>query len=276
MRCLHLIIVLLGVQLLTACGPAAVVGALGSTIIKTAINEDETVTEYPVARQSYDREEIATANLNLGVAYMQQGHYQLALEKLNRARIAKPDFAPTYNALGLLYQRLGETAEAEKYFKHAIHLNPADSSALNNYGLFLCQNARYEEAEQSFLQSAHNPLYQTPEIALANAGTCALNNGQPEVAENYFKQALSKNPDISPALIQLAELSCDRYNYQEARDYLHRYLKLKRHTPRSLWVGIRIERELGDKNALASYELLLRNKFSGSKEAQLLEQSRIN
>jgi len=38
-------------------------------------------------------------------------------------------------------------------------------------------------------------------------------------------------------------------------------------------LGIRIERELGDKNAVSSYELLLRNQFSESEEAKLLSQA---
>ena len=264
---------------IAACSPIGAIGMLGSTLMKTAANAenpDSTVTEYPVVRQEYDREEIAVANLNLGIAYMQQGHYQLALDKLTRARIAKPDLAATYNALGLLYQRVGETEKAEAHFKHALKLDPEDSGAMNNYGLFLCQSERYEEADQVFFESAANPLYSTPEVALANAGTCAMKNGKPDMAENYFKQALNKNPAIGPALTQLAEISYDRGEYMAARDYLNRYLAGKDHTPKTLWLGIRIERELGDKDALASYELLLRNKFSDSKEAQLLEQSMVN
>ena len=265
---------------ISGCSPVSVAGMLGSTLIKTAMNssenDDATVTQYPVVHQQYDREEIAVANLNLGIAYMQQGKYQLALDKLNRAQIAKPDFAPTYNVLGLLYQRVGETEKAETHFKHSLKLDPDDSGTLNNYGLFLCQNGRYEEADKVFIQSAANPLYATPEIAISNAGTCALNNGQPDVAEDYFNQALTRNPAIGPALIQMAEISYTRSDYISARDYLHRYLSNSKHTPKTLWLGIRIERELGDKNALASYELLLRNKFSDSAEARLLEESRVN
>ena len=265
---------------LAACTPMAAVGMLGSTLIKTAEhaseNSDSTVTQYPVVSQDYNRKEIAVANLNLGIAYMQQGHYQLALEKMTRAKIAKPDFAPTYNALGLLYQRIGEMEMAEESFKYSLKLSPDDSGTLNNYGLLLCQNERYEEADKVFNESASNPLYSTPEIAISNAGTCALKNGKPEIAENYFKQALNKNPAVGPALIQMAEILYDRGDYLSSRDYLHRYLAINDHTPKTLWLGIRIERELGDKDALASYELLLRNKFSDSKEAQLLEESRIN
>ena len=273
------LILLLCSLLLAACSPVAAVGMIGSTLVKTAVhaseNSDSTVTQYPVVRD-YNRQEIAVANLNLGIAYMQQGHYQLALEKLTRAQIAKPDFAPTYNALGLLYQRVGENDTAEENFKYSLKLDPNDSSIMNNYGLLLCQTGRYDEADKLFNDAASNPLYTTPEVAISNAGTCALKNGKADDAENYFKQALSKNPSLGPALIQMAEITYDNNDYSSARDYLHRYLAFNDHSPKTLWLGIRIERELGDKDTLASYELLLRNKFSDSKEAQLLEESRIN
>jgi type IV pilus assembly protein PilF len=123
------------------------------------------------------------------------------------------------------------------------------------------------------MESANNPLYPTPEISITNAGICALNNGQVDIAEQYFTQALTKNPRFNPALIQMSEISYNRGEYVKARDYLQRYLADNTHSSKSLWLGIRIERELGDKNALSSYTMLLRNQFADSKEAALLKQS---
>jgi type IV pilus assembly protein PilF len=204
---------------------------------------------------------------------MQDGQYEMALEKLNRAREAKPDYPPTYNALGVLYQKLGVYDVAENNFKKAIKLNPKDSPTLNNYGLLLCQTQRFEEADEIFLRAVNNPLYATPELAYNNAGTCALNNGEIEMAEHYFEEALKRDPGIGATLIQMSELSYGQGNYMPARGYLNRYLESNRHSSKSLWLGIRIERELGDKDAVSSYALLLRNQFTGSKEAELLSQS---
>jgi type IV pilus assembly protein PilF len=277
MRYFRLTLILVYILQLAACSPMAAMGMMGSTVARSVANADENYTPSPAgvtrSSQSYDRQAIAEANLNLGVAYMQQEQYKLALDKLNRARIAQPNFAPTYNALGVLYQRLGENAEAEKYYQHAIKLNPMDSAALNNYGQFLCQNDRFDEAEEAFMESASNPLYPTPEIAITNAGTCALTFDHPDLAESYFKKALDRNPRVAPALIQMAELSYNRGEYLPARGFLQRYLEDNRHTSSSLWLGIRIERELGDKNAVSSYALLLRNRFSDSQEAVFLKQT---
>ena len=216
--------------------------------------------------------DVAIANLELGVAYMNEGNYEKALEKLERARQADPGYSPTFNMLGLLYQVLGENAKAEEYFKRAIGLNANDSSTLNNYGRFLCQNGRTDEAEETFLRASKNPLYKTPEIAITNAGTCAMTNDRKEEAEKYFRQALQLNPQMPVPLLQMAMLSFEQGNALSARAYLQRYQEQARHTPGSLWLGIQIERELGDKNALASYTLLLKNGYPESKEAELLKE----
>ena len=152
-------------------------------------------------------------------------------------------------------------------------MNSSDASTLNNYGQFLCQEARYDEAEEIFLKAAQNPLYSTPEIALSNAGTCAMAQSKLDIAETHFRNALEKNPRVAVALIQMSQISYENANYLSARAYLQRYLEISPHTAKSLWLGIRIERELGDKNTLSSYTLLLKNKFPDSREAALLKDS---
>jgi len=272
MHYLSLIFLLYSILCLAGCGPLAAAGVVASTISRSVENENKPIhgSEESPGERAHN---VAVANLNLGLAYMKQGKYERALVKLNRAKAAKRDYAPIYNAFGLLYQRMGENEIAEKNFRHAIDLKPNDSPSLNNYGFFLCQNRRFKEAEEYFMKAAQNPLYQTPELAITNAGTCALANDRLDVAENYFRQALNRNPIIAPALIQMAELSYDQGNYSPAHDYLDRYLKIGSHTSKSLWLGIRIETELGDMDAVSSYALLLRNKFPDSEEAGLLIES---
>ena len=217
--------------------------------------------------------ELAVANLNLGVEYMQQHEYEKSLDKLNKALAADRNYIPTYNALGLLYQKLGKNEEADQYFRHALSIKASDPNTLNNYGQFLCSTKHYDEAQELFLKAAADPLYETPEFAITNAGICALNNNQPDVAESYFRKALDKNPRIPNALIQMAQLEYNSGNYLAARGYLQRYLDISRHTSASLWLGIQIEQKLGDKNTLASYVLLLKNNFPDTKEAGLLKES---
>lgn len=219
--------------------------------------------------------EITQSNLNLAIEYIRQRDHEGALEALNRARQADPDYSPVYNVYGLLYQQIGQPARAEESFKQAIGLNNNDSSTLNNYGRLLCQQGRVVEAEKTFLRAAENPLYQTPEIALTNAGLCLDNHGRKRRAEDYYREALQLDPAVPQALLKMCEIVLKRNDHLSARDFLRRYQQVARHTPRSLWLGIQIENTLGDKDAVSSYALLLRNSFPDSAEAGLLSRSGI-
>jgi type IV pilus assembly protein PilF len=214
-----------------------------------------------------------TANISLGIEYMQRKEYQIALDRLIRARDMDPGYFGTYNVLGVLYQRLGDNNTADDYFKRAIKLNPADSSVFNNYGQFLCATNQYEEAQDAFNQAASNPLYQTPEMPLTNAGICASRHNQLEDAENFFRKALELNSEQPEPLFRMSEISYSNGNYLSARGYLQRYLAVASYNAKTLWLGIKIERELGDNDTAASYKLLLKNNFPDSEEVRLLERA---
>ena len=226
-------------------------------------------------RESQITNEIALTNLNLGIAYLKEGDYNKALEKLKKSLSADSDYGPTYNVLGLLYQLLGDNNKAEENFKRALAINNVDSSTLNNYGNFLCKQGRLEEAERSFLRAAENPLYEAPEIAITNAGQCLYVNNQIENSKKYYRQALQLNPRIPQALLKMSEMSFEEKNYLSARAYLQRYQENIPHNAKTLLLGIQIEKKLGDKDAVSSYELLLKNSFPDSDELASLEKNDI-
>ena len=255
MRYRSLIPVCLLTIVLSACGPAGT-GASNSTVKTTPTSND-----------------VAVANVRLGIAYMERGQYEKSLGKLNKALEADPDYFATLSVLGVLHQRMGEFSLAEDYFKRSLRSSPNEPSTLNNYGQFLCSQGRLEEADATFTKAASNPLYESPEIANANAGTCAMKNQRYEAAEEYFRLALKQNPMIPTALLQMAELNLIQENYLSSRAYLQRYSQVAKHTPKSLWIGIQTERQLGDQDAVSSYALLLKNNFPDSEEAEQLIES---
>jgi type IV pilus assembly protein PilF len=59
---------------------------------------------------------------------------------------------------------------------------------------------------------------------------------------------------------------------QEARTFLNRYMQAAPPTPEVLWLGVRIERALGDRQSEATYVQQLRRLFPGAPETQLLGQ----
>ncbi len=214
--------------------------------------------------------EAARINYELGAEYMRQGNLELARERLERAVSQNPDLAAARSALALVYDKQGDTELADDQYRSAVRLAPNDASVQNTYAVFLCKRRRYDEAVDYFTRAASNGRYGTPEAALTNAGVCLLQKPDPVAAENYFRRALQRDPGYSEALLQMASLSLDRGNPLRARAFVERYLDQHPPSPEILWVGLRAERALGDREAAARHAGTLREKFPSSAEALTL------
>ncbi|HED17304.1 MAG TPA: type IV pilus biogenesis/stability protein PilW [Gammaproteobacteria bacterium] len=229
----------------------------------TACGKQDEVRDEPV-------DKISKINLELGIAYMRERKYPEAMDNLQRAKDYNPDDPRIYSALALLYDRIGESDKAESTFEKAISMDENDSMTRNNYGAFLCKNGRYKEAYTQYKAALDNPLYTTPEYAHTNAGLCAVRSKDPEKAETEFRAALQKNPKFSIALFQMAKLSYEKDRMLQTRAYLQRFAEVSEPGPASLWLSIRVEKKLGDKNAVASQSLLLKAKYPDSEETRQL------
>ncbi|MGF1613781.1 MAG: type IV pilus biogenesis/stability protein PilW [Gammaproteobacteria bacterium] len=232
-----------------------------------------TTDDQPVPQQKVDR--LAELHTQLGLGYLREGRYETAWKRLNRALEVEPNYAAAHNAMALLHEQLGKPEEAEAHYRRAIAASPSDSASRNNFGRFLCAHGRPAEAEAEFLKAVANPLYRSPEIAYTNAGLC-LTSADPAKAEDYLRRALQINPQMPVALLRMASLSLQHGQPRVARAYLQRYLALERQTPESLWIGVQIERLLGDRDTAASYAMFLKNNFPDSNETRWLLESESN
>ena len=215
---------------------------------------------------------MAEANVQLGVAYMRQGDLETALMKLQRALEQDSKLPSAHHSIAILYERLGKDVLAEEHYKTTLRLDPDDSKAHTNYGLFQCIRGHYAEAEAHFIKAAANPLYSDIPGALTNAGICAGRVPDQEKAESFFRQALERDPEYARALLQMARLTFSAGNHLSARAYLERFKAVTSHNAESLWLGVRIEDALGDKDASSSYALLLKNKYPDTQQARALKE----
>ena len=143
----------------------------------------------PTTPQQADARTRADLHTQLGAGYYELRNFAVALEELNEALRADPNPGPAYNMLGLVYMELREDQAAQQSFERALRLNALDSDANNNYGWFLCQRQRHEEGIKYFLAAIKNPLYQTPDKSLVNAGMCSLDRGDQASAAQFFQRA---------------------------------------------------------------------------------------
>ena len=213
----------------------------------------------------------AELNMQLGLNYLQRGDYETALGKLEKALKQDASLTSAHNTIAILYQRLGELDKAEYHYKQAVSLTPKYSEAQNNYGTYLCGQGRYEESVPRFLAAIQNPLYRSPAQAYENAGLCARGIPDLERAEQYLRKALQINPRLGKSLLAMAEISYEQGDYLSSRAYIERYRNAARWTPQALLQAIKTEHQIGDKNAVASYSVLLRGSFPDSDESKQVQ-----
>lgn len=210
-------------------------------------------------------------NAELGAAYIQRGKKEWALQKLKKALEENPDNAEAHHYIAVLYQQLGENSKAESHFKRALELMPNNRDLLNNYGVFLCSEKRFDQAEKYFTRVLDNPLNRSPAETYENMGICAQRADKLPKAEAYLRRALRLDPQRPKTLFSLAQISYVNKHYLQARAFYQRYLDIaKQQNPRSLLLGIKIENQLGNGDAVASYALLLKGKYPDSDETSEL------
>lgn len=211
-------------------------------------------------------EKASAINVQLGMGYMQQNNYEQANQKLLKALRQNPDSASAHNAYAMLQDRLLEKEVAGKHYKRATELDPKDSLAANNYGIFLCLNGREAESEQYFLNALKDPLYRTPEYAYTNAARCLLRINKVEQAKQYLKKALAAKSNFGNALIEMADIEFNEGNHDSTKVYIDRFHLVSQPTARSLWLEIRNRLETGETNNIGELGRQLESKFPDSNE----------
>jgi type IV pilus assembly protein PilF len=101
-----------------------------------------------------------------------------------------------------------------------------------------------------------------------NAGICSRKTGDQTNAEEYFQRALKLRPNQPQALQQLADISFKRNDFVGAKTFLARLQRdANTQSAEVLWLGLRVERRLGDRNAERSLAFQLQKNFPDSREA---------
>ncbi|MCP5424501.1 MAG: type IV pilus biogenesis/stability protein PilW [Gammaproteobacteria bacterium] len=229
-------------------------------------------TTTPEEKPSGDPAEL---NLQLGVAYLQQGRFDVALEKLQKSLSFREDYPEAQNAIAVLYDERGNTEMAEQHFQRAIKLDPNYLLAVKNYGQFLCRNQHFAEGEALFLGIVADKPAGSDEAyeAYVNAGICAMAVPDFERAEGYLRKALEMQPNGALALYRMAELSFSKGDYLQARAFLQRFHEQTKPSPESLWLGVNIEQNLGDERLRQEYTRRLLSLFPDSVQARRLKSS---
>lgn len=207
------------------------------------------------------------ANLNLGVGYLKRGYdgdLDIALEKFKKAIGFNPKFALAHSMIANVYDRKGLFDSAEKHYKLSIKYNNNSPDIENNYANFLCQRGSYDLAIERYLKVIKNPSYKSPASAYENAGVCATRAKKTDLAEEYFRKALTISNKQPNSLYYLMLIQLEKKQYLKALAFLQRLEQVVQASPEMLAAGYKIEKALNHNDLANNYIKKLQKYFPNS------------
>ncbi|MCW8956186.1 MAG: type IV pilus biogenesis/stability protein PilW [Gammaproteobacteria bacterium] len=217
-----------------------------------------------------DLKEAAKINVKLASGYIQRGDLEVAKVKLLKAIEQDDEYVPAYTTMAILMGLVGEPDEADDYYQKALDIDNKNPETLNNYGAFLCNQNKVDEAIEQFNKVIRNQFYETPEKSHANLGYCLMKAKNPDyvTAEKHLRLALKSRPTMPSALLAMGELGIETRRYMMTRAYMQRFHAVSQPTASSLWYQIQAEKALGDQKHFIELSRELLKRFPSSVEAE--------
>lgn len=213
----------------------------------------------------------ARIRLELAVGYFEKGQTTVALDQVKQSISADPNQFEAYNLRGLIYMRLNDVPLAEESFRRALTINPGAANVQHNYGWLLCQQSRFPEAMQLFGSALANPAYGDRAKTWMIQGLCQLKNGQRDDAEASLLRSYELEAGNPITGYNLALLLYQRGEYVRSQFYVRRINNSQLASAESLWLGIKVERRTGNREAMAQLGEQLKKRYPQSRESSAFE-----
>jgi len=132
-----------------------------------------------------------TDAIQLGDSLVSQRRYEEAIDAYSQA---SQKTAAVWNRLGIAYQLMSNTSQAERCYKQSLKLDPRNSLALNNLGTIAASFHEYDAAERL----ARKALQIDPQFATGykNLGTILIAEHKLKQGQEAYAKAMALNPDV--------------------------------------------------------------------------------
>lgn len=241
---------------------------LATSLFLTGCVTTTTTTNSTPTPDGIDKGNASDLNYQLGARYYRSGNYELARDRLLLSIELNPKNAVAHYTLALTYEQLENLRLATDSYEKAVRVAPRDFNVQNAYAVFLCNRQDFDGAREHFDRAIKVTENDFSESTMTNAGVCMMQKPDHALAESYFRQALARKPNYGEALLQLSVLKFSTEDYLGARAFLQRYLSANVPTADVLFLGVRIEDELGDDRARTDYSNQILRDFPESAEAR--------
>lgn len=224
-------------------------------------SEIVTESDEPEARKR------ARIRLELAVGYFEQGQTTIALDELKQSIAADPSYADSYNLRGLIYMRLADYRFAEESFNKALSIQPRNSDVMHNLGWLFCQVGRYAESTELFNRALSNPQYVERAKTFRILGLCQSRAGLQAQAEASLMKSYELDAGNPITAYNLADLLFQRKDFPRAQFYIRRLNNSELANAESLWLGVKVERQLANREAMLQLAGQLEKRFPQSTQA---------
>ena len=251
---------------------------MGATMTGCA-SSGPSATGQPESFTDSDEPEIrkrATNRLRLAVLYFTDGKANVALDEVKQAIAADPNWFESYNMRGLIYRRLGDNALADASFQKALALNPASADVKHNYGVLLCEQSRSIEALKMFAAALDTSGYARRANTWAAQGSCQLSLGLRADAEVSFLKSYELDAGNPVTGYNLALLLFQRQEFVRSQFYVRRLNNSELANAESLWLGIKVERNLGNRESVEQLGVQIKRRFPQAPEVSAYERGAFN
>jgi type IV pilus assembly protein PilF len=208
----------------------------------------------------------ARIRLELASGYFEKGQTTVALDEVKQSIATDPSLFEAYNLRGLIYTKLDDVRLAEESYKRALTLNPSAASVQHNYGWLLCHHDRLPEALQLFGKALATPAYGDRSKTWMAQGLCQLKAGQKPEAEASLLRSYELDAGNPVTGYNLALLLFQRGDFTRSQFYVRRINNSDFANAESLWLGIRVERKVANRDAMAQLGAQLKKRFGDSPE----------
>lgn len=229
-----------------------------------------------------DPEKSVKVRTQMAAEYIRTGNLDAAKRSLDQALATDSKDSTANMMMGVLLQQEGSDINLERadhYFSRALSIDPKNAQARNNYGTYLYQVKRYDDAIRQLSVAGATLGYDQRHRALENLGRIYLIKGDIPNAEKSFKQALLANRDSTVSMIELAEIFYLQKNNIAARQLYEQFVLSvgqQNQGARALWIGLRIARANEDRSGMYVLVNQLRTLFPNSQEFQRYLQLQFN
>lgn len=216
--------------------------------------------------------------VQLAIGYFEAGDMAAARRNINNALAINDRSSDAYNMLALVAQREGDIELARETFERALSLDSGNSRARNNLAALLFSLEEYEQSYMELETVANDTTYESRALAFENLGLSALRTERPERAVYAFERALQLNSNLYRSSLELAQIKFDSGEFAESMNYYNQFVTSSSfynvvQTPRSLWLGIQLERRFDNQEGAAAYAVLLEGLYKDSPQYQELMNS---